>query len=36
MVSLNLDFAQGAIAMKSHTKHLTFRVPERMGFLNIT
>jgi secondary thiamine-phosphate synthase enzyme len=22
--------------MKSHTKHLTFRVPERMGFINIT
>ncbi len=22
--------------MKSHTKHLTFRVPERMGFQNIT
>ena len=22
--------------MKSHTKHLTFNVPERMGFVNIT
>ena len=22
--------------MKSHTKYLTFRVPERMGFVNIT
>jgi len=22
--------------LKSHTKHLTFRVPERMGFINIT
>ena len=22
--------------MKSHTKHLTFHVPERMGFVNIT
>ena len=22
--------------MKSHTTHLTFRVPERMGFVNIT
>src|SRR4051812_6785597 len=22
--------------MKSHTKHLTFTVPERMGFVNIT
>jgi secondary thiamine-phosphate synthase enzyme len=22
--------------MKSHTRHLTFEVPERMGFLNIT
>jgi secondary thiamine-phosphate synthase enzyme len=23
-------------AMKSHTKHLTFKVPERMDFINIT
>ena len=22
--------------MKSHTRHLTFEVPERVGFLNIT
>ncbi len=22
--------------MRSHTRHLTFHVPERMGFLNIT
>lgn len=22
--------------MKSHTKHLSFNIPERMGFINIT
>jgi Uncharacterised protein family UPF0047 len=32
----SLNFSPENSAMKSHTKHLTFNVPERMGFANIT
>ena len=34
--SLSAEWSFSKNAMKSHTKHLSFHIPERMGFTNIT